>query len=127
MKWVLVQSDAVAASRLSDELGVHPFIASLLLNRGIADPEAARSFLSSELTALSAPGVFLHMERAVSRIREAISRGERIVVYGDYDVDGVSGSALLYLVLREMGAAVDFYILYRMTAGDGLYSCDLHS
>src|SRR5574341_84648 len=127
MKWVLVQSDAVAVSRLSDDVGVHPVIASLLVNRGIDDPVVARSFLSSELTALSSPGVFLHMERAVRRIREAIARRERIVVYGDYDVDGVSGSALLFLVLTGLGASVECYIPDRMTEGYGLNSRAIES
>lgn len=120
MKWVLVQSDERAAARLSDDVGVHPVIATLLMNRGIVDAAAARSFLSSELSSLSEPGIFLHMERIVGRIKDAVARRERIVVYGDYDVDGVTGSALLYLVLKDMGAAVDCYIPDRLSEGYGL-------
>jgi single-stranded-DNA-specific exonuclease len=120
MKWVLVQSDERAAARLSDDVGVHPVIATLLVNRGIGDPAAARSFLSSELSGLSEPGVFLHMEQAVRRIENAVAHRERVVVYGDYDVDGVTGSALLYQVLKDMGAVVDCYIPDRLTEGYGL-------
>lgn len=120
MKWVLVQSDERVAARLSDDVGVHPVIATLLVNRGIVEPAAARSFLSNELSDLSEPGVFLQMEKAVRRIKDAVARRERVVIYGDYDVDGVAGSALLYLVLKDMGAAVECYIPDRMTEGYGL-------
>lgn len=120
MKWTLLQPDERAVARLADAAAVHPVIAALLLNRGIDDPASARSFLSSDLSDLSEPGVFLQMERAVLRIKKALSRREPITVYGDYDVDGVTGSALLFLVLTEMGAAVDSYIPDRMTEGYGL-------
>jgi single-stranded-DNA-specific exonuclease len=88
--------------------------------RGISGQEAARLFLSCELSALSDPGVFSQMERAVRRIRKAIETREKIVVYGDYDVDGVSGSSLLFLALKQLGAEVSCYIPDRMTEGYGL-------
>ncbi len=120
MKWVLMESDSGAADRLSAEAGVHPIIARLMLNRGINDFASASSFLSCELSGLSAPTVFRDMEKAVSRVRRAVSGREKIVVYGDYDVDGVTGAALLYHVLNDIGADAGWYIPDRMTEGYGL-------
>ncbi len=120
MKWVLAEPDAAAAAALSDGAGLHPLIARLMVIRGIGGRDAARLFLSCELSALSDPGVFSQMERAVQRIRKAIETREKIVVYGDYDVDGVSGSSLLFLALKHLGAEVSCYIPDRMTEGYGL-------
>ncbi|MEK6744106.1 MAG: single-stranded-DNA-specific exonuclease RecJ [Nitrospirota bacterium] len=120
MKWVLAEHDAGAVSRLSDQAGIHPLIARLMLARGVADAAAALSFLSSDLTTLSNPLIFRGMDTAVARIHEALSARQKIVVFGDYDVDGVTGAALLYLMLRDLGADVDCYIPDRMTEGYGL-------
>jgi len=122
MKWVLAESDAGAASALSEQAGIHPLVARLMVNRGITDSASARSFLTCDLSTLSGPGIFVHMEKAVQRIRAAVSARSRIVVYGDYDVDGVTGSALLFLALRDLGADVSCYIPDRMTEGYGLNS-----
>jgi single-stranded-DNA-specific exonuclease len=91
-----------------------------MIARGIADAAAALSFLSSDLTSLSHPHIFRGMDAAVGRIREALSSRHKIVVFGDYDVDGVTGAAVLFLTLRELGADVDCYIPDRMTEGYGL-------
>lgn len=120
MKWVLAEQEAGAVSRLSDQAGIHPLIARLMMIRGIADAAAALSFLSSDLTSLSNPHIFRGMDAAVGRIREALSSRQKIMVFGDYDVDGVTGAAVLYLTLRELGADVDSYIPDRMTEGYGL-------
>ena len=120
MKWILADHDAGAVSRLSDQAGIHPLIARLMVARGIADRDAALLFLSSELSSLSDPFVLQGMDRAVDRIQQAISRSEPITIYGDYDVDGVTGSALLFLTLRDLGARVACYIPDRMTEGYGL-------
>jgi single-stranded-DNA-specific exonuclease len=120
VKWVLTESDNGAAAALADAAGLHPLIARLMVNRGISDPAAARSFLACDLSMVSDPGIFGQMGKAVERIREAIARSEKIVVFGDYDVDGVTGASLLYLALKESGASVDCYIPDRMTEGYGL-------
>jgi len=125
MKWVLTEPDAHIADTLSDRAGLHPLIARLLVNRGISDPAAARSFLSCDLATVSDPAMYCHMERAVSRVRSAISANEKIVVFGDYDVDGVSGTSLLYLVLKDLGARVSSYIPDRMSEGYGLNTAAL--
>ena len=120
MKWVLAESDESAASVLVEQACLHPLIARLLVNRGITDASDARFFISCELSALSDPAIFSQMDRSVSRIKTAIIGREKIVIYGDYDVDGVSGSSLLYLALKGLGARVGIYIPDRMTEGYGL-------
>lgn len=127
MKWVLAEHDAGAAARLSAQAGVHPIIARLMAARGITEAAEALSFLSSDLSTLSDPRILHGMDRAVDRIRSAVSRSEPIVVYGDYDVDGVTGAALLYLELRDMGARVTSYIPDRMTEGYGINNAALES
>ena len=120
MKWVLAEADDGAAAALVEQAGLHPLIARLMVNRGITAPQEALSFLACDLSGLSDPGIFSQMEKAVGRIRASIAGNEKIVVYGDYDVDGVTGASLLWLALRELGAQVDCYIPDRMTEGYGL-------
>jgi single-stranded-DNA-specific exonuclease len=119
MKWVLAEGNSEAASALVRE-GLHPLVARLLVNRGITAPGEARAFLDGDLSRLSSPKVFGGMATAVARVRQAIDAHEKVVVYGDYDVDGVSGSALLYLALKDLGARVESYIPDRMAEGYGL-------
>jgi single-stranded-DNA-specific exonuclease len=126
MKWVLAECDENAAAALAQGAGLHPLIARLMVNRGIIDSKAARAFLDCELSRLSSPTAFSGMERAVERIRKAITLHEKIVVYGDYDVDGVSAAALLYLVLKNLNADVDCYIPDRISEGYGLNTGALH-
>ncbi len=120
MKWVLADHDASVASRLSEEAHLSPLIARLLVVRGITDAGDAKDFLSSDLSSLSGPEAFSAMDKAVRRIRQAIQLHEKIIIYGDYDVDGVTGSAILFLTLREMGADAGSYIPDRITEGYGL-------
>ncbi len=120
MKWAIAEVDDEAAFRLAERAGIHPLIARLLIARGITDAAAAVSFLSNDLTSLSDPRAFRDMSRAVDRIRKAVSAGERIVIYGDYDVDGVTGAAVLFHALHGVGAQADCYIPDRMTEGYGL-------
>ena len=120
MKWVLAEADDGATASLAEQAGLHPLIARLMVNRGITEPKAALSFLACDLSTLSDPGIFSQMDKAVGRIRAAIVGSEKIVVFGDYDVDGVTGASLLYLALKELGAQVDCYIPDRMTEGYGL-------
>lgn len=120
MKWVLAESDGVVAAELAEQAGLHPLIAGLMVNRGITEPSDARAFLACDLSALSDPALFSQMEKAVARVRTAITNREKIVVYGDYDVDGVTGASLLYLALKELGAVVDCYLPDRMSEGYGL-------
>jgi single-stranded-DNA-specific exonuclease len=120
MKWVLAESDENAVAALAGQADLPRLVARLLVNRGITDPSGARSFLSCDLSALSDPGIFSQMNKAVDRVRSALAAREKIVIYGDYDVDGVTGTALLYLALSRLGAAVDRYIPDRLSEGYGL-------
>ena len=127
MKWLLAEPNEDAVAALMEHAGLHPLIARLLVNRGITAEADARFFLSCELSTLSDPTIFDQMERSVARIRTAIAGGEKIVIYGDYDVDGVSGTSLLYLALKRLGARVSSYIPDRMTEGYGLNTAALQT
>lgn len=122
MKWVLAEPDADVSAALAGETGLHPLISRLLVIRGVADAAAARDFLSCDYSTVSDPSLFRGMDRAISRINKALSQGERIAVYGDYDVDGITGTALLSLVLKRLGADVHTYIPDRLSEGYGLNS-----
>lgn len=95
-------------------------LAVLLANRGIDTAEKITKFLNPLKVKLSSPNVFLDMEKAVDRIKSAIEKKEHITIYGDFDADGVTSTALLYLTLKEIGADVDFYLPDRSTESHGL-------
>jgi single-stranded-DNA-specific exonuclease len=102
---------------------VSPLIGQLLTNRGIGDAEIATTFLGSRLDQhLRSPMLFRDMARASERLVDALGRGERIGIYGDYDVDGISGSALLVRFLRSVGANPEpvVHIPHRLKEGYGL-------
>ncbi|MBA2540497.1 MAG: single-stranded-DNA-specific exonuclease RecJ [Deltaproteobacteria bacterium] len=104
--------------RLADSLRVRGATARCLVGRGVTDPSAAQSFIDPRLAALRAPAGLAGMQRAVERIADAVVRGERIGVFGDYDVDGVTTAALLTSFLREVGATVECAVA-RRDAGYG--------
>jgi len=120
MKWVLAETDEGAAAALSERAGLHPLIARLMVTRGIHDPVDAKAFLACELSSLSDPRIFSGMDRAVARIRGAFAAREKIVIYGDYDVDGVTGASLLFLSLKSLDSVVECYIPDRISEGYGL-------
>jgi len=101
---------------LARTLGVPDLLARLLLARGLDDPAAARAHLRPDLRQLHDPFAFALMDRAVARVRDAVSRGEKIVIHGDYDVDGISGTVLLLKFFELMSADAKPYIPQR---GDG--------
>lgn len=106
---------------LSDQLHIHPIVAQLLINRGIETQEQAKSFLTCDLSSLHDPFLLKGMDVAVRRIREAQEKKENVLIFGDYDVDGVSSSALLKKVLNTFGLAnVINYIPHRLNEGYGL-------
>ncbi len=105
---------------LARELHLATPLAQVLVNRGLRDPEPAAQFLNPQLRHLGDPFDLPQMAAAVDRILRAIEKQERIVVYGDYDVDGVTSSALLQLVLRAAGATVNNFLPHRMDEGYGL-------
>jgi single-stranded-DNA-specific exonuclease len=118
--WSCVEVDEARVSALASELSVPLPIARVLVSRGIADLEAASSFLTPRLSALSDPFRIPDMKPAVERIWQALDSGERITVFGDYDADGVTSCALLTLVLRRLGAMVEHFLPSRHDEGYGL-------
>ena len=121
-RWRLTPQHEGGAA-LAAALGVSPLIGQLLVNRGIEDPGQATDFLGARLDQhLRSPMLFRDMARASERLVDALGRGERIGIYGDYDVDGVSGSALLVRFLRSVGAQPEpvLHIPHRLRDGYGL-------
>ena len=111
-RWILPKLDKDGASQLAEECELHPFLALLLLSRGIDTPEDVRAFLWDEDEECD-PFLFADMDAAVDRVQQAIDNGESILVFGDYDADGVTAAVLLYSYLREQNARVDYYIPHR--------------
>jgi single-stranded-DNA-specific exonuclease len=105
---------------LARSLKVSPLLAQVLINRGITDTGVGSVFLSPKLTELIAPEQMPGIEMAVRRIEQAIGNKEKISIYGDYDVDGITGVAILWQLLTLLGAKVDYYIPHRIDEGYGL-------
>jgi len=119
-RWLLPTISEDEAAGLAQELGITAVTARLLLRRGVRTAGEARTFLRPSLSELHEPWSLPDIRPATERIIGAIREGARIVVYGDYDVDGISGTAILYLCLRMMGADVSYYIPDRCEEGYGL-------
>jgi single-stranded-DNA-specific exonuclease len=105
---------------LAGSLRSSPVLGQILLNRGLTDEEAARAFLEPSLNSLAEPAGLPGIDRAVERILAAVRAGEEIVVFGDYDVDGISGTALLTGFLEVLGAKVRPHLPNRLADGYGL-------
>ena len=119
--WALKPAgDPETVSSLSQSLGVDASLANLLVQRGITTFEEARVFFRPSLENLHDPFLMKDMGKAVERIRGAIDRKERILVYGDYDVDGTSAVSLVYTFLAKIHGSLDFYIPDRYTEGYGV-------
>ena len=113
-------ADADNIRQLSSELGVDPVLAELLVQRGVHTFEQARSFFRPSLDDLHDPFLMTDMDKAVERLHLAVSRGEKILVYGDYDVDGTTAVSLVYTFLRRLTRQLDFYIPERYDEGYGV-------
>ncbi len=119
-RWTVLSPDEKAVAALSRDINVSMPIARALCNRGITGFEEAKEFFRPSLDQLPSPFFFSDMRKAVDRVRKAIDAGEKILIYGDYDVDGTAGTALLYLFLNSLGAEVSYYINDRFSEGYGL-------
>ena len=117
-KWVVSPCDRDAAATIAENCGVEPFAAFLLCSRGMTDEFEIESFLYD--TDLIDPYTLPDMEKAVERVNQALENGERITVFGDYDCDGVTSTALLYSYLSSRDANVDYYIPDRSGEGYGM-------
>ncbi|MFH1625630.1 MAG: single-stranded-DNA-specific exonuclease RecJ [Pseudomonadota bacterium] len=119
-RWCIKEPDEKTQRLLSRELNISHITSQVLINRGIKDLEGARRFLSTGLSHLHSPLMMKDMEKASERIISAVSRNEKITVYGDYDVDGVTALAILFNFLREINADVSYYVPHRLAEGYGL-------
>ncbi|MGG6313591.1 single-stranded-DNA-specific exonuclease RecJ [Paenibacillus macerans] len=120
-RWDPLPCDEEASRLLAERLGIAPLLASLLVTRGIGSPEEAELFLQGSLADQHDPMLLSGMKEAVPRIRRAVSNGERILIYGDYDADGVSSTTLMIHLMQRLGATYDYYIPHRTKEGYGLH------
>jgi len=118
--WVIPEPDYVLGQSMSEALGCPQVIAQVLLNRGINTVEQALSFLNPSLNCLHDPFLMDDMSVAVDRLKEAVERKEKILIFGDYDVDGIAGTALLVHELSALGCQTYYYIPNRLVEGYGL-------
>lgn len=120
MRWIFPAADAEAVSGLARELNVPPLVARLLALRGITNPAEAARFLQPRLDHLHDPWLMRDMDRAVPRLLQAIDRKERILIYGDYDVDGAMAAIVLRTAITSLGGTVQVHIPHRVTDGYGM-------
>lgn len=118
--WDVKKPDAILQKKLTQELNIPSLLAQLLINRGITTSRQADEFLRCSLEDLHDPFLLKGLDRAVVRIKTAIKNKEKIIVWGDYDVDGLTSVALLKEVLLGLGARVDHYIPHRTEDGYGM-------
>jgi len=119
-RWSLVPPQPLLAGQLAAELRLSPLLAQCLLNRGFSEPEAIARFLEPRLQHLADPFLLPNMDTAAARLLAARKRAEPLVIFGDYDVDGVTSTALLTEVLGRLGWETNFYLPHRMDEGYGL-------
>ncbi len=120
-RWVLKEEgDKQIVEALSKELGISEPLANLLAQRGVKTFEEARAFFRPDYSQIHDPFLMKDMDKAVSRIQKAIRLKEKILVFGDYDVDGTTAVALVYSFLKKIGAQLDFYIPNRYAEGYGI-------
>lgn len=122
-KWIYISptpEQEMAAEKLAGAINVNPVICRMLVERGITTAEEARHFFRPQLNELIDPFKMKDMQKAVDRLNEAMGRKERILVYGDYDVDGCTAVALVYRFLRQFYSNIDYYIPDRYEEGYGV-------
>ena len=120
-KWIVKEQGNPAAVRaLSAELGIDQVLANLLVQRNITTAERAREFFKPDLSKLHDPFLMKDMDKAVERLEKAISNEEKVLIYGDYDVDGTTAVALMYTFIRNFNPNVEYYIPDRYDEGYGI-------
>ena len=118
--WVLASPNDKLSSKISSQLKINPITAQVLINRGIKSEIEAESFLSPKLFDLPSPNLMKDMEKAVIRLDEALEANQRVAIYGDYDVDGVTSTSLFYKFLKGLGMEVITYNPDRLIEGYGI-------
>jgi len=119
-RWTILNADEIKVRSLQDSLRIHPIICKLLVQRGIETFDEARDFFRPQLSQLHSPWLMKDMDKAVDRIISAIEKMERILVYGDYDVDGTTSVATMFSFLKKLHSNIDFYIPHRYKEGYGV-------
>jgi single-stranded-DNA-specific exonuclease len=122
-KWIfksLSEEEKIIQKNLVESLSINPTLAQLLVQRGIQTFEEARSFFRPDLAELHDPFLMMDMDKAIERLNKAIDNKEKILIYGDYDVDGTTSVALVYQFLKKYYSDIDFYIPDRYTEGYGI-------
>ena len=116
----ITPEQAEASQRLAKELGISPILGRLLVERGITSMAAARKFFRPQLQDLHDPFLMKDMDKAVERLNKAMGKKERILIYGDYDVDGTTAVALVYKFIQQFYSNIDYYIPDRYNEGYGV-------
>lgn len=126
-KWIIPPLNINLQTEISNSLRISPVLSQLLINRGLTDVKSARTFIQPNLSLLSDPMLLPDMEKSSKRIIDALSKGEKVTVYGDYDVDGISATALMVQCLETLSglywgrkSIIDYYIPDRLEEGYGL-------
>jgi single-stranded-DNA-specific exonuclease len=119
-RWNLITADAATVRTLQEALKIHPILCELLVQRGITDFEAAKQFFRPSHDHLHDPWLMKDMRKAVDRIEQAIKENQKILVFGDYDVDGTTSVATLYQFLKQLSPNIDYYIPHRYKEGYGI-------
>jgi single-stranded-DNA-specific exonuclease len=119
-QWLVPSEDMEHRTRLVQELRIHPIVSSILVRRSIVDPDEAKRFLQPSLKDLHNPYLMKDIKRGLRRLVRALNDREKIVIYGDYDVDGITSLVILYDFLKKTGADVSYYIPDRIAEGYGL-------
>lgn len=120
MRWQLRSADENVARKLAEDAGLSPLVARLLIARGINSAEQAHRFLNSSLEHLHSPYEMLGMDKAIERLRRAIAASEKILIYGDYDVDGTTAVVILKTAIELCGGRADFHVPHRIREGYGM-------
>lgn len=119
-KWKILSADEAKINDLLQSLKIHPVLCKILVQRGIKTFDQAKDFFRPRLTDLHSPWLMKDMEKAVERIIAAINNNEKILVFGDYDVDGTTAVACMYQFLKKIYSSLDFYIPHRYREGYGV-------
>ncbi|MCF6092763.1 single-stranded-DNA-specific exonuclease RecJ [Microaerobacter geothermalis] len=125
-RWKLCEIDPEKAELIQKKFGISPILSKLLVSRGIDNERKVREFLQADESTIPDPFLMHDMAKAVGRIRIAIERKEKILIYGDYDADGVSSTSLLIHTLSSLEANFDYYIPNRFSEGYGLNQDAIH-
>jgi single-stranded-DNA-specific exonuclease len=119
-RWKVLDAEKTRVESLKSQLGIHTALCTILVQRGLADFQQAKSYFRPSISHLHNPFLMKDMDKAVERVIKAIHSNEKILVYGDYDVDGTTAVALMYHFLHSIHQGVEFYLPHRYKEGYGI-------